>query len=112
MQVPVGMLSSTGICRFLDRDMVREIATDNWSPAMPQAEELALAEYLDEAGANWTLVIDGAVWRAAMPIPPDYRYGTPMTLQKHWWVETLSPDHVLLRMRGWLDDWRASGINE
>ena len=106
MEEPTGALQPTGNTRFLDRDTVREIRTENWPPAMQQIEELALYECIDESRRHWTQCIDGAVYRAAMsPMPDEYRPGMAVTLQQNWWVEAFSPEHIFMTVPGWPAEW-------
>jgi hypothetical protein len=107
MEEPTGALQPTGNSGFVDRDMVREIRTENWPPEMQKIEELALYECIDEAGRHWALCIDGAVYRAAMsaPIRTDLGPGASTVTQMNWWIEAFSPEHILMTVPGWPAEW-------
>jgi|GEM_PF-5825722 len=105
---PVGELLTTGNVRFLGRSVMREWDRRELSSAMQLADEFAFVECLDEAGQHWTLVIDGAVFRAAVSSWPDeIREEDTVRAQKNWWVEKFLPEHILMRLPGWEADWKA-----
>lgn len=92
---------------FRRDDMLKSLANipgsgvDDWPEAMHQAEELCRVCVVDEAGQRWTVVVDGAVFRAA--VPPDFeRIAGPVP--RNWWVGAFSPEQILTGAPGWPDE--------
>ena len=75
-----------------------------WPEGMRRAEELCRVCVTDNAGQRWTIVVDGAVFRAA--VPPDFELlvadGGPVP--RNWWVEAFTSEQILVWDQGWPDD--------
>ena len=72
--------------------------------ALEPAEEVALVECDDQASQHWTAVMDGEGLSAKSAFS-ELRSRDCIAVAPTWLIETFEPEHFLVVLPGWLEDW-------